>query len=38
MYHVTATSDTSIVATGKQGCALGELNWPRGVAIHEETH
>ena len=33
-----ATFYTSIVATGKQGYAAGELYWPFGVAIHEETH
>ena len=29
---------TSVVATGKQGRAPGELYWPSGVAIHKETH
>ena len=29
---------TSIVATGKEGSAPGELNTPSGVAIHEDTH
>ena len=29
---------TSIVATGKEGRAPGELRYPCGVAIHEETH
>ena len=33
-----ATSHTRIVATEKEGDAPGELNSPRGVAIHEETH
>ena len=33
-----ATFHTSIVATGKEGSALGELYWPYGVAIHEDTH
>ena len=33
-----ATCHTSIVATGKEGRAPGELDYPRGVAIHEETH
>ena len=33
-----ATFHTSIIATGKQGKALGELWYPHGVAIHEETH
>ena len=33
-----ATCHTSIVATGKEGFAPGELNNPRGVAIHEDTH
>ena len=33
-----ATCHTSIVATGKEGSAPGELNRPRAVAIHEETH
>ena len=33
-----ATCHTSIVATGKQGSDPGELNYPCGVAIHEETH
>ena len=32
------TCHTSIVATGKQGSAPGELNDPSGVAIHEDTH
>ena len=35
--HYT-TCHTSIVATGKQGSAPGELFYPCGVAIHEETH
>ena len=33
-----ATCHTPVVATGKEGTAPGELNYPRGVAIHEETH
>ena len=33
-----ATCHTSIVATGKQGDAPGELLRPYGVAIHIETH
>ena len=33
-----ATSHTSIVATGKKGRAPGELHFPVGVAIHENTH
>ena len=33
-----ATFHSSIVATGKEGSASGELNSPSGVAIHEETH
>ena len=33
-----ATCHTSVVATGKNGDAPGELNWPHAVAIHEETH
>ena len=33
-----ATCHTPIVATGKEGRAPSELNWPSGVAIHEETH
>ena len=32
------TYHTSIVATGKQGSAPGELYSPSGVAIHEDTH
>ena len=32
-----ATCHTSVVATGKQGRAPGELIGPHGVAIHEET-
>ena len=32
------TCHTSIVATGKQGCAPGELYFPSGVAIHKDTH
>ena len=43
-HHITqymphyATCYTRVVATGKKGRASGELYWPRGVAIHEETH
>ena len=33
-----ATCHTRVVATGKNGRAPGELNYPRDVAIHEETH
>ena len=33
-----ATCHTRVVATGKKGDAPGELNYPRGVAIHEGTH
>ena len=33
-----ATCHTRVVATGKEGDALGELYSPYGVAIHEETH
>ena len=33
-----ATCNTSIVATGKDGSAPGELNEPCGVAIHKDTH
>ena len=33
-----ATCHAHVVATGKEGRAPGELNNPRGVAIHEETH
>ena len=32
------TCHTSVVATGKKGEAPGELYYPEGVAIHEETH
>ena len=32
------TCHTSVVATGKEGDAPGELDWPQGVAIYEETH
>ena len=32
------TCQTSIAATGKRGSASGELDYPYGVAIHEETH
>ena len=33
-----ATWRTSVVATEKKGNAPGELDYPQGVAIHEETH
>ena len=33
-----ATCHSSIVATGKEGSAPGELRHPFGVAIHEDTH
>ena len=33
-----APCHTRVVATGKKGDAPGELNYPQGVAIHEETH
>ena len=33
-----ATCHTSVVATGKEGRAPGELIGPQGIAIHEETH
>ena len=33
-----ATCHTRVVATGKEGDDPGELNCPRAVAIHEETH
>ena len=32
------TCHTSVVVTGKKGSAPGELLYPEGVAIHEETH
>ena len=32
------TCYTSVVATGKEGSATGELHYPHGVAIHQETH
>ena len=32
------TCHTPVVATGKKGDDPGELYWPYGVAIHEETH
>ena len=32
-----ATCDFRVVASGEQGDAPGESNWPSGVAIHEET-
>ena len=31
------TSRTSVITTGKKGSAPGELYWPSGVTIHEET-
>ena len=43
-HHITqsvphyATCHTRVVATGKKGRAPGELYFPYGVAIHEETH
>ena len=43
-HHITqfvphyATCHTRVVASGKKGDAPGELNWPYGVAIHEDTH
>ena len=33
-----ATCHTSVVATGKKGRAPGELYYPSGVAIHDETY
>ena len=33
-----AKCHTSIVATGKESRAPGELDFPTGVAIHEDTH
>ena len=33
-----ATCHTSIIATGKEGSAPGELAAPCGVAIHKDTH
>ena len=33
-----ATCHTRVVATGKKGDDPGDLNAPRAVAIHEETH
>ena len=33
-----ATCHTPVVATGKTGRAPGELYYPSGVAIHDETH
>ena len=33
-----ATCHARVVATGKKGVAPGELNYPEGVTIHEETH
>ena len=32
------TCHTSVVATGKQGSDPGQLFYPEGVAIHEDTH
>ena len=32
------TCHSSVVATGKEGKAPGELLCPQGVAVHEETH
>ena len=43
-HHITqyvpyyATCHARVVATGKKGRAPGDLYFPRGVAIHEETH
>ena len=43
-HHITqyvphyATCHSRVVAAGKKGRAPGELNWPFGVAIHEEAH
>ena len=43
-HHITpyvlhyATCHNRVVATGKEGDAPGEFNFPFGVAIHEETH
>ena len=33
-----ATCPTSIIVTGKNGTAPGELSGPAGVTIHEDTH
>ena len=33
-----ATCHTPVVATGKKGRTPGELYYPSGIAIHEETH
>ena len=33
-----ATYHTPIIATGEYGDAPGELDFPRGIAIHEDTH
>ena len=33
-----ATCHSPIVATGKRGSTSGELHYPRGVAIHKDTH
>ena len=33
-----ATFHSSVIATGNEGSDPGELFWPRGVAIHEDTH
>ena len=38
MCHVYTTYHIPVVATGKYGRAPGELYYPHGVAIHEETH
>ena len=43
-HHITqyvphyTTCHTRVVATGKKGRAPGNFYFPRGVAIHEETH
>ena len=33
-----ATFHAPIIATGNEGRAPGELYWPYGVAVHDETH
>ena len=33
-----ATFHSSVIATGKEGSEPGELDFPEGVAIHEDTH
>ena len=33
-----ATFHSSVIATGEKGRDPGELHFPRGVAIHEDTH